>query len=80
MLFNYSYCDKICDRIKCLISEKSGITDSVNNNFARTRIDSHDSLTTEKTLTFHNVIILIQSVINKYTNHYFCNMFLEKGS
>ena len=74
MLFNYSYCDK------CLISEKSGITDNANNNFARIRIDSHDSLPTEKTLTFHNVIILIQSVINKYANHYFYNMFLEKGS
>ena len=62
------------------MNEKSGITDSVNNNFARIRIDSYDSLPTEKTLTFHNVIILIQSVINEYTNHYFYNMFLEKGS
>ena len=62
------------------MSEKSGITDSVNNNFARIRIDSYDSLPTEKALTFHNVIILIQSVINEYTNHYFYNMFLEKGS
>ena len=22
VLFDYGYCDKICDRIKCLISEK----------------------------------------------------------
>ena len=33
VLFDYSYCDKICDRVKYLISEKSGITDSINHNF-----------------------------------------------
>ena len=26
VLFDYSYCDKTCDKIKYLISEKSGIT------------------------------------------------------
>ena len=29
VLFSYSY-DEICNRIKYLISEKSGITDSIN--------------------------------------------------
>ena len=31
--------DKICDRIKYLISKKGGITDSINHNFARIRIN-----------------------------------------
>ena len=30
VLFDYSYCDKICNRINYLISEKSGITYSIN--------------------------------------------------
>ena len=34
------WCEKICDRIKYLISEKSGITDSINHNVARISIQS----------------------------------------
>ena len=68
VLFDYSYCDKICDKIKYLISKKSGITDSINHNFGRIRIDSYDSLPIEKILIFHNVIILIRSVVNKNNN------------
>ena len=60
-------------------SEKSGITDSINHNFGRIRIDSYDSLPIEKLLTFHNVIILIKSVVNKNKNEYYYNIFLEKG-
>ena len=56
-------CDKIWDRIKYLISKKSGIADSINHNFAIIRIDSYDSLPIEKILTFHIVIILIKSVV-----------------
>ena len=48
-----------------LISAKGGITYSINHNFARIRIESYNSLPIEKTLTFHNVIILITSVVNK---------------
>ena len=33
ILFDCGCFDKICDRIKYLISEKSGITDSINHNF-----------------------------------------------
>ena len=32
----------------------------------------------KKTLTLHNVIILIKSVFNKDQNHYYYNTFLEK--
>ena len=43
------WCDKICNGIKYLISEKkNGITDSIDHNFAIVRIDSHNSLPIEK--------------------------------
>ena len=74
------WCDNICHRINDLISKKSGITDSVNHNFGRIRIDSYNSLPTEKTLTFHTVIIFIKSVVHKNKNEYYYNLFLEKGS
>ena len=45
----------------------------------RIRIDSDNSLPIEKTLTFHNVIIFIKSVVNENKNNYFGNIFLEKG-
>ena len=48
VLFDCSWCDKICDRIKYIISEKSGFTDNINHNFARIRIDSYNSLPNEK--------------------------------
>ena len=70
----------IYDRIRCVISEKSEITYSINHNFARIRIDSHNSLLIENILTFHNVIILIKSVFNKNKNCYYYKIFLEKGS
>ena len=47
--------------------------------FGRIRIDSYNSLPTQKILTCHNVIILIKSVANKNKNKYYYNIFLEKG-
>ena len=78
-MFDYSYCNKICDKIKYLISEKSGITDSINHNFGNLKIDSYNSLTIEKILSFY-VIILIKSVVNGNKNEYYHNVFLENGS
>ena len=60
--------------------KKKGITDSVNYNLAIIRLDSYNSLPIEKILTFHNVIILIKSVVNKNKSEYYYSMFLEKGS
>ena len=80
VLFNHGFFEKICDKIKYLMSEKSGITDSINNNFGKIKTDSHNSLAIEKILTFHNVVILINSVVNKNKNNYYCNIFLEEGS
>ena len=80
VLFAPERYNAIYDRINHLISEKGGITYSINHNFARIRIDSYNFLPMEKTLTFHNVIILIKPVVNKNENNYHCNIFLEKGS
>ena len=65
---------------KFLISEKKVITDSINHNFGKIRIDSYNSLPIEKILTFHAVKIPIKSVVNKNKNEYYYNIFLEKGS
>ena len=72
--------DEIYDRIKYLVSKKSGITNTINHNFARIRIYSYNSPTIENILTFHNLIILIKSVVNENKNKYYYYIFLEKGS
>ena len=43
-------------------------------NSAKIKMNSYDSLPLEKTLTLHNVIILINSVLNKDKNHYYYNI------
>ena len=80
VLFDRSWYGEIFYRNEYLIREKSGIAGSINHNFARIRTDSYNSLSNEKILTVHNVIILITSGITKYKNHYYYNIFLEKGS
>ena len=68
VLFDYGLFDKICDKIKYLISKKGGITNSINHNFRKIRIDLYNSLPVKKILTFHNIITLIKSVVNKNEN------------
>ena len=80
VLFASETYNEIYDKIRYRISKKRDITDSINYNFARIRIDSYNSLPIEKTITFHNVIILIKSVVNKNKNEYYYNIFLETGS
>ena len=77
VLFSYLY-DEICNRIKYLTSEKSGIADSIDSNFAKIRIDLYSYLPIEEILTIHNVITLIKLVINENKNKYCYNIFLEK--
>ena len=48
ILFYYGLFDKICDEMKYLISKKSGITNSINQNFGKIRIDSYNSLRIKK--------------------------------
>ena len=52
VLFDNGLFDKIYDKIKYLISEKSGIADSINHNFGKIKIDSYNSLPIEKNIDF----------------------------
>ena len=67
VLFSYFHYE-ICNRIKYLKSEKRSIIDTINYIFAKIRIDSYNPLAIKKVLTFHNVIILIKSVVNENKN------------
>ena len=64
----------------CLIKFVIKVKYLKNHNFRKIRIYSCNSLTIEKVLTFHGVIILIKSVANKNENEYYYNIFLEKVS
>ena len=70
--------DAIYNTIRYLLNQQSGIKHVISNNYARIKNDSYDSLPLEMTLTLHNVIILFNSVLNKYQNHHYCRLFLEK--
>ena len=48
--------------------------------FAKTKVDSFDSLPLEKTMTFCDLIILIKSDWNKDESNYYYNIFLEELS
>ena len=67
-LFDSWIYDRIYDKINYLIGEKNNYKYSISHNFAKIRIDSHNSLPIEKILTFHNVIRLIKSVVSKNKN------------
>ena len=63
VLFGPEKHDVIFNRIRYLLSQKSGITYVLSHNYARTKIDSYDILPLKK-LTLNNFIILIKSVLN----------------
>ena len=71
VLFGDEKYDFICIKIRYLRGRKSGITYVFSHNYAKVEVDSYDSLPLEKTLTFHDVVILIKSVFNKDQNNYF---------
>ena len=78
-LFGSEKYDTIYDRIRYLISLKSGMTYIFSHYFAKIKMDPYDSWPIEKILTLHNVIILIKSVVNKDKIHYYCKLFLENA-
>ena len=73
VLFGPEIYDSIYNRIRCLTTQKSGITYLFSRNYARIKIDSSDFLPLEKTQTLHNVVIHI----NKDENNYYYNIFLQ---
>ena len=72
--------NSIYNRIRSLISLKSGITYTFSHYSAAIEVDSYDSLPKEKQLTLDNVIRHITSVLNKEKNQYYHKTFLEKCS
>ena len=70
---------KFVKGLNVLQVKKCDITDNINHNFGKIRVDSSNSLPVERMLTFHDVIILIKSVVNNHKNNYYYNIFLEKG-
>ena len=65
-LFGGKKHDFIKKRIRYLIAVKSGMY-VISHNYAKFKVDAYGSLPVEKTLTFHNVIILIKSRIKVTT-------------
>ena len=66
-------------KIRYLLSLKSSIAYAFSHYFAKSLVNSYDSLPIEKRLTLHNVTILIKSVFNKEKNDYHYKIFLEKA-
>ena len=62
ILFDYGLFNKICDKIKNLISVNSDNINNINHNFGKIRIDSYNSL------PITHVIILIKSAVHKNQN------------
>ena len=78
VLFGGEKYDFVYNKIICLIGVKSGITHVISHNDAKIKVNSSNSLPLEKTLSFHNVIILMKSVFDKNKNNCYYNIFLEK--
>ena len=55
----------IYNRIRYILSQKSGITFVFSHSYATLKVDSNDFLPTEKRLTFRNVIILWSQFLTK---------------
>ena len=51
LLFGSEKCDSIYRRIRYLISVKSDIKCIISHNYAKIKVDSHDCLPLEKTMT-----------------------------
>ena len=72
--------DTSCNRIRYLISLKSGITRSFCHYFVKIKVDFYDVLPIKKILSLHSIIILFKSVLNKDKNYYYYKIFSEKCS
>ena len=60
-LFGSEKCNSIYNRIRYLTGVKSSISYVISHNYAKIKVDSNDYLSLIKTMTFHNVITLINT-------------------
>ena len=72
--------DKICDKIKYLISKKVVLQIVLIIFLERSKLIHIILFLLKKIWAFHDVIIVIKSVVNKNENKYYYNISLEKGS
>ena len=56
-----------------------GITFVISHNFARIKADSFDSFPLEETLTLHNLIILIKSVLTPIYSYHLAKKYWHKS-
>ena len=77
--FGIEKSDLIYNKIRYLNGVKSDITYVISYKDVKIKVDSYDSLFLEKTLTFHNVIILNKPIFNRDKNNYYYDLFLENG-
>ena len=80
VLFDYGLLDKIYNKIKYLISKKLVLQIVLIIILEGSEFTHIILYLLKKILTFHNVIILIQSVVNKNKTKYYYNIFFKKGS
>ena len=73
VLFDYGLLDKICDKIKKMVLQM--VLSII---LERSKL-IHIILSILKILTFHDVIILFKSIVDRNKNKYYYNMFLQKG-
>ena len=79
VLFECEKDDSIYNKIRYLLSVKSGIKYVTFHNYTKVKLDSYDFLSLEEVMTFHNVVILIKLVRSKDQNHYCYNITTEKA-
>ena len=77
--FGIEKSDLIYNKIRYLNGVKSDITYFISYKDVKIKVDSYDSLFLEKTLTFHNVIILNKPIFNRDKNNYYYDLFLKNG-
>ena len=63
--------DALYNRVRYLMSLKNSITYIYIHTFAKTKVDSSDSLPIERILALHNVLIHSKLVLNKDKNYYY---------
>ena len=68
--------NRIFQRMRYLITLKSNISDVYSHKYTKVTVNLDDDLPLEKNI--HNVVILIKSVFNENSNHYYYHGVLEK--
>ena len=80
VLFGSKKCYFIYNKTQYLIGIKRGKIYFISYSYAKIKVTLCDSLPLEKTMTFHNVMVLIKSVFSKDKNNCYYKKFVEKAS